>query len=164
MRIAVCPGSFDPVTEGHLDVIKRATQLFDKVIVSVIENPRKKPLLSVKQRINFLKNATKDLSNVEVEGFSGLLIDFARRKKANAILKGLRAVSDFEYEFQMAQMNRKLDSKIETIFIITSPIFAYLSSSMVKEVAQYNGCIEGLVPKEVSVEFNKVFQKNKRRK
>lgn len=145
--IAVYPGSFDPVTNGHLDIIERASKIFDKVIVVAVENPDKKnPLFSIDERVELIKKVTKDIPNVEVESFKGLLIHYMKKKNAKIIIKGLRAVSDFEYEFQMALMNNKLDSNVETLFMMTNSKYSYLSSSAVKQVAMYGGCIKELVP------------------
>lgn len=144
--IAVCPGSFDPVTLGHLDIITRGAKVFDKVIVAVLNNRSKQPLFTVEERVELLKEVTKDLANVEVDSFHGLLIDYVKEKNASAIIKGLRAVSDFEYEMQMASINRKLDEDVETFFMMTNNNFSYLSSSIVKEIAKYNAPVADLVP------------------
>ena len=157
MKIGVCPGSFDPVTNGHLDIIARASRMFDKVIVAVLKNSSKNALFTVEERVEMLKKSCEDFANVEVDSFSGLLIDFAKMKNAGAIIKGLRAVSDFEYEMQMASMNRKLNPNIETVFLMTGNKYSYLSSSMVKEVARLGGCIHGLVPELVEKELLKRF-------
>ena len=149
MKVAVYPGSFDPVTNGHLDIIKRSAKLFDKVIVAVLQNQSKNPIFDIGERLDLLKLVTKDIQNVEVDCFSGLLVDYVNQKGINSIVKGLRAVSDFEYEFQMALMNRKLNSDVETVFMMTSSEYSYLSSSLVKEVFKFKGCIKGLVPDEV---------------
>ncbi len=150
MLKAIYPGSFDPVTNGHLDIIKRAAKITDKLIVAILENPNKKnSLFSVEERIEHLKLVTKDLENVEVASFSGLLIDFAKRENVNLIIRGLRAVTDFENEFQMALTNRSLYPEVETMFIPTSVEYLYLSSSTVKEVAMFNGDICGMVPCEI---------------
>ncbi|MBS4177235.1 pantetheine-phosphate adenylyltransferase [Lederbergia citrea] len=147
--IAVCPGSFDPVTLGHLDIIKRGAKVFDEVYVVVLSNSSKKPLFSVEERIHLLKEVTKEMENVKVDTFNGLLVDYADSVNANAIIRGLRAVSDFEYEMQITSMNRVLNEKIETFFIMTNNQYSFLSSSIVKEVAKYHGNISELVPKEV---------------
>lgn len=149
-RIAVYPGSFDPITNGHLDIIIRAAKVCDKLIVAVLENPDKKnPLFSIEERVDLIKRVTKDIKNVEVESFKGLLVNYAKNKNAKVIVKGLRAVTDFEYELQMAMMNNKLDENIETIFMMTSNKYSFLSSSLVKQVAMYGGCIKELVPDEI---------------
>jgi pantetheine-phosphate adenylyltransferase len=156
-KLAIYPGSFDPVTNGHLDVLKRALKIFDKVIVAVGENPNKKYTFSAKERRDMLQHATKGLK-VEVDHFSGLLIDFARKKKANAIVRGLRAVSDFDYEFQAALMNRKLDDRIETIFIMTRGMYSYLSASIVKEAAILGARLNGMVPSYVEKKLKEKFK------
>ncbi len=148
MRRVVCPGSFDPVTNGHLDVISRASRLFDEVVVAVLINQAKKGLFSVEERTDMLRDATKEFGNVEVESFEGLIVDFCRRRDIPAIVKGLRAVSDFDYELQMAQMNHSL-SGVETLFVTTSPVYSFLSSSLVREVAAGGGDVSGLVPANV---------------
>jgi pantetheine-phosphate adenylyltransferase len=144
---ALCPGTFDPVTNGHLDIIKRASRCFDAVVVGVLENPGKAPLFSVEERTAILKEAVTvaELDNVEVDSFSGLLVEFAQRRGINVIVKGLRAVSDFDFELQMAQMNHRMTG-VETFFVPTSPQWSYLSSSLVKEVARFGGDVAGLVP------------------
>ena len=157
-QTAIYPGSFDPVTMGHIDVLKRALKIFDKVIIAVGENPNKKYLFSVEERKKMIKEATKGC-NLEVDPFSGLLIDFAKKKKANAIIRGLRAVSDFDYEFQAALMNRKLNRDIETIFIMTRGKYCYLSSSVAKEVASLGGDLKDLVPENVAKALKKKFKK-----
>ena len=156
-KVAIYPGSFDPVTNGHIDVIKRALKIFDKVIIAVGENKNKKYLFSADLRKDMIIKATDGL-NVEVDHFEGLLVNFAKEKKADAIVRGLRAVSDFDYEFQTALMNRKLDHDIETIFIMTRGMYIYLSSSIVKEVASAGGDLKDLVPGNVMVELKKKFK------
>lgn len=146
MKIAVYPGSFDPATYGHLDVIKRAAVSFDKVIVGVLHNSSKSPLFSVEERVNILEKATLDIPNVEVKPFEGLSVNFARENHAQVIIRGLRAVTDFEYELQMAQTNHKLEPSVETVFLTTSLEYSYLSSTIVKEVAFYHGDISKFVP------------------
>jgi len=150
-RIAVYPGSFDPVTNGHCDVIKRAIRLFDRVIVAVIENPAKKPLFSVDERMDMLRAVTKGLPGVMISHFDGLLVDYMKKKEANIIIRGLRAMSDFEYEFQMALTNRKLAPDIETVFLMPGEAYTYLTSSIVKEVVSLNGKVKGLVPRKIEV-------------
>lgn len=149
MKIAVYPGSFDPITLGHLDVIQRGAKVFDKVIVGVLVNVNKNGLFNIEERVELIKRATKDIPNVEVISFNGLLIDFIKQCNATVILKGLRALSDFEYEFQMALMNTKLDPEIETLFMMTSAQYSYISSSAIKQVAKFKGDLRGLVPEEV---------------
>jgi pantetheine-phosphate adenylyltransferase len=148
MRRAVCPGSFDPVTNGHLDIIRRASRLFDEVTVGVLVNPNKQGLFSVDERLTMLGDVVTGLDNVKVEAFEGLLVDFCRDHDIDAIVKGLRAVSDFDTELQMAQMNASL-SGVETMFVPTSPEWSFLASSLVKEVARFGGDVSGLVPSEV---------------
>jgi len=145
----IYPGSFDPVTNGHLDIIERSSKIFDEVIVAVLKNPNKNPLFTMEERVEMLKESTKGLKNVKIDCFSGLLMDYAKKKKAKAVIKGLRAISDFEMEFQMALMNKKLNGDIETFFMMTNSKYSYLSSSLIKEVARFKGCIKGLVPKKV---------------
>ena len=147
MEAAIYPGSFDPVTYGHLDVIKRAAKIFDELTVSVLDNHLKTPLFSVEERVNILKEATKEMPNVKVESFTGLLIDYAKMKNINVAIRGLRAITDFEYELQIAQTNRKLsDGNLDTMFLTTSLEYAYLSSSSIKEIASFNGDISQCVP------------------
>jgi pantetheine-phosphate adenylyltransferase len=142
---ALCPGTFDPVTRGHLDIIERASRQFDTVVAAVLENPSKEPLFGLEERVAMLKEAVSGLSRVEVDSFEGLLVDFARRRGASVIVKGLRAVSDFDYELQMAQMNHRL-SGVETFFVAASPEWSFLSSSLLKEVARFGGDVEPFVP------------------
>ncbi|MDY0323661.1 MAG: pantetheine-phosphate adenylyltransferase [Candidatus Carbobacillus sp.] len=144
--IAVYPGSFDPVTFGHLDIIERSVKVFDRVIVAVLVNRSKHPLFTVEERVQLLKEATSHLKNVEIDSFSGLLVDYMRKRSARTIVKGLRAITDFEYEMQMALINKNLDHEIETFFMMTSKEFSFLSSSIVKEVARYGGPVSDLVP------------------
>lgn len=147
MKVAIYPGSFDPVTFGHLDVIRRAASMFDELTVSVLNNTQKTPLFSVEERVKILEEATKDLPNVRVESFSGLLVDYAAKKNVNVAVRGLRAITDFEYELQNAQINRKLSGdRLDTMFLTTSLEYAYLSSSSVKEIASFNGDITQCVP------------------
>jgi pantetheine-phosphate adenylyltransferase len=146
---ALCPGTFDPVTNGHLDIIERAAAQFDAVIVGVLDNPSKQPLFGVDERVQMLEEVTAGLANVEIDPFSGLLVEFATRKGAGVVVKGLRAVTDFEFEIQMAQMNHQLTG-LETLFMTTSPSWSFLSSSLVKEVARFGGDVSALVPKTVN--------------
>ena len=149
MSSAVYPGSFDPCTNCHLDIIDRSAQLFDKVIVAVLTNSSKTPVFTVSERIELLKTATADYSNVEVCSFSGLLVDFLRKIDVKVVIKGIRAVSDFEYEFQMALTNKALYPELETLFMHSSQEYMFLSSSVVREVAKYGGSLTGLVPEEL---------------
>lgn len=144
--IAVCPGSFDPITYGHLDIITRGAKVFDEIFVVVLSNSSKKPLFSVEERTEMIREVTKHLPNVKVDSFQGLLVDYASSVGASAIIRGLRAVSDFEYEMQITSMNRVLNDQIETFFIMTNSQYSFLSSSIVKEVAKYKGKISELVP------------------
>jgi len=149
MKRAVYPGSFDPVTNGHLDIIERAAKVFDEIIVAVLVNPEKKGLFNIEERVELIERIIKHIPNVKVECFSGLLINFMKQQNAKIIIKGLRAVSDFEYEFQMSLMNSKLDPDIETTFMMASSKNSFLSSSSVKQVAMFGGCIKDLVPDEI---------------
>ena len=146
MLRALYPGSFDPVTNGHLDVLVRAARLFDEVVVAVAYNPAKQGLFTPPERVRLLEEATRDIPNVKVTHFEGLLVEFARSRKANALIRGLRAVSDFEFEFQMALMNRSLEPELETLFLMPSEEYTYLSSRMVKEVARLGGVVSRFVP------------------
>ena len=157
-RIAVFPGSFDPMTNAHLDVARRAAALFDRLVVGVLNNPRKTPLFSVEERISQISEAVAEFgSNVEVAGFDGLTVDFAQRHEAGFIVRGLRAVSDFEAELQMAHTNRKLQPGVDTVFLMSALEFGYLSSSLAKEVAQFDGEIAGMVPPPVATALRKRF-------
>ncbi|MBE3580593.1 MAG: pantetheine-phosphate adenylyltransferase [Thermoanaerobacteraceae bacterium] len=149
MRIAVYPGAFDPITLGHLDILRRSCRLFDKVIVAVVQDPPKQPLFSVRERVELVQAATKDLAQVEVTTFRGLLVEFASSQGACAIIRGLRAVSDFEQEFQISVMNKKLAGEIETVFLMAATEYSFLSSRVVRQVAAVGGCVRGLVPPEV---------------
>jgi pantetheine-phosphate adenylyltransferase len=157
MSIAVCPGSFDPITYGHLDIIKRGAGVFEKIYVVVLNNTSKAPLFSADERVELIKDAVKDLPNVEVECFKGLLVEYAKEKKAKAIIRGLRAVSDFEYEMRITAMNKKLDEDIETLFMMTNNQYSFLSSSIVKEVAKYHADITDLVPEKVELALREKF-------
>lgn len=149
MHIAIYPGSFDPVTLGHLDIIRRSSNIFDQVVVAVVNNIHKRPAFSVRERMNFLETITHDLDNVTIRSCEGLLVDFAKKVGAKSIIRGLRAVTDFEYELQMAQTNSKIEPSIETLFMATKLEYAYLSSSIVKEVANFGGDIRDFVPPEI---------------
>ncbi|MBQ3053307.1 MAG: pantetheine-phosphate adenylyltransferase [Clostridia bacterium] len=148
-RIAIYPGSFDPVTNGHLDIIRRSAKIFDKVVVGVLKNGEKTPAFSPEERVDMLKRATADISNVEAKFFNGLLVDFVKQENASVIIKGLRAVSDFEYEFQLALLNSKLAPEIETMFLATSEQYCFLSSSIVRDIARHGGSLKDLVPDEL---------------
>ncbi len=153
MKTAIYPGSFDPVTNGHLDIIKRSSAIFDKLIVAVSVNRSKTPLFTVQERIELIQRVTKDIQNIEVVTFDGLLADYAKQREASVIVKGLRAVTDFEYEFQMALMNKNLNPETETLFMATSQNYSFLSSSVVKEIGALGGNLEGLVPNEIMNEI-----------
>lgn len=148
-KIAIYPGSFDPVTYGHLDIIRRGLSVFDHIIVAVLNNSRKDPLFTVNERVSLLKTATEGLGSVSVDSFDGLLMDYVHKKNVKIVLRGLRAISDFEYELQIASINKSLNPEIETCFMMTSNRFSFLSSSMVKEVAKYGGSVHDLVPEAV---------------
>jgi pantetheine-phosphate adenylyltransferase len=159
--IAVCPGSFDPITYGHLDIIKRASKVFDQIHVVLLNNSSKNPLFSVDERISLISEVTKEFPNVKVDSFQGLLVDYAKGVGASAIIRGLRAVSDFEYEMQITSMNRVLNEEIETFFMMTNNQFSFLSSSIVKEVAKYGGDISELVPEAVQKALSGKFNLQK---
>lgn len=144
--MAIYPGSFDPVTNGHLDLIARGARIFDRLIVAVLQNLDKSPLFSARERVEMLREVTRDWPNVEVDLFEGLLVDYVRRRNAQVILRGIRAISDYEYEFQMALMNRRLEATVETVFMMPAERYSYVSSRLVREVAQLGGPIDGLVP------------------
>ena len=164
MVTAVYPGSFDPATYGHLDVIRRASVSFDRVVVGVLQNSAKSPLFSVEERVKILTKATKDIPNVEIKAFEGLSVNFARENHAQVIIRGLRAVTDFEYELQMSQTNRKVAPEVDTIFFTTSLEYAYLSSSIVKEVAQYGGDISAFVAEPVEKAIKQKFAQGNKNK
>lgn len=159
-QIAIYPGTFDPITNGHLDIIKRAVRIFDKVIVAVATNTGKAPLFTMDERKEQIQRSVKDIDRVEVEVFSGLIVDFCHQKGATALIRGLRAVSDFEYEFQMALLNRKLGKDVESVFLMPKEKYTYLSSSMIKEIAALGGDVSGFVPEHVKDELKHKF-KNK---
>ena len=149
MKVGIYAGSFDPITLGHLDVIERASRIVDKLIIGVLNNTSTTPSFTAEERVELIRRVTKNIPNVEIETFDGLTVEFARKKNARILVRGLRAVTDFEYELQIAQLNHKLDSNIDTIFLTTSVQYSYLSSSIVKEIAHFGGDISKLVPKEV---------------
>lgn len=159
-RMAIYPGSFDPVTSGHYDIIVRASRLFEELIVAVAPNPAKQPLFTVEERVKILQEVCASLPNVQVESFEGLLVDFAKERGAQVIVKGLRAVSDFDYELQMALTNRRLCPQVETIFMMTSSEYVFLSSSIVKEIARLGGSVQGLVPKAVEPYLYRKLRRN----
>jgi pantetheine-phosphate adenylyltransferase len=159
-KIAIYPGSFDPVTNGHLDIIERGLTIFDKIIVTILENPAKKLLFSVEQRMELLSRSLESFSNVEIASYDGLLVDYAKQRNAQAILRGMRAVSDFEYEFQMALMNRRLNRDVQTIFLMTGLRWIFTSSSIIKEAAKFGGNIESMVPPVVQKKLEEIFNKS----
>ncbi len=158
-HIAVYPGTFDPVTNGHIDLVERSLRIFGEVIVAVAENPKKAPLFPLEERIAMLQAVTANYKNVVIEGFDGLLVDYVRKKSAVAIIRGLRAVSDFEYEMQMALMNRRLDSNIETVFLMPNVEYSFITSTIVKEAASYGGDVSSLAPRVVVEKLKKKFGK-----
>jgi len=160
-RIAIYPGSFDPVTNGHLDIIKRGLKIFDKIVVTILHNPQKKTLFSLPERIKLLETCLADCNNVEVASYDGLLVDYAEKRGAHAILRGMRAVSDFEYEFQLALMNRKLKREIQTVFLMTGLRWIFTSSSIIKEAAEFGGDIDDMVPAEVNRKLMEKLGKKK---
>jgi pantetheine-phosphate adenylyltransferase len=159
LKIAIYPGTFDPVTNGHIDILKRALILFDKVIVAIAINPGKKPLFTLEERLTMLREIAKNIPNAEVDAFEGLLVDYARKCDACAIVRGLRAVSDFEYEFQMALMNRRLNGNIQTFFLMTDLRWIFTSSSIIKEAAQFGGDVREMVPEIVNQKLKEKFAK-----
>lgn len=158
-RIAVYPGSFDPVTCGHVDIIQRAAKQFDRLIVAVLNNSSKNPLFTVEERVSLLKQVTRDMPNVETDSFRDLLVNYMRSKRAQVIVRGIRSVTDFEYELQLASTNHKLNADVETIFMMTNPKFSYLSSSIVKEIAKFHGPVDELVPDVVQEALSDKFPK-----
>lgn len=158
MKTALCPGTYDPVTVGHLDVITRCSAIFDQVVVAVVDDSfRKTPLFTLEERLYFLQESTKHLPNVRVVVLRGLVVELAREVGASVLVKGLRALTDFEYEFQMAQLNRKLDPELETMYLMASPEYSFLSSSGVKEIARFGGCVSDLVPEVVERRFAEMY-------
>jgi len=160
-KTAIYPGTFDPITNGHIDIIERGLAIFDRLIIAVALNPKKAPLFNIEERIEMIEESLGRHPKISVETFSGLLVEEAERRKARVILRGLRAVSDFEYEFQMALMNRNLNDKIETVFMMTGEAYSYLSSSVVKEIASLGGTVDGLVPNIVSARLKETFSGTK---
>ena len=161
-RIAVYPGTFDPVTNGHVDLVKRSLRMFDSVIVAIAANPKKVPVFSLEERVAMFRAAVRGTKNVSIEGFDCLLVDYMKEKKAVGLVRGLRAVSDFEYEMQMALMNRRLDSDIETVFMMPSEEYSFVTSTIVKEAASYGGDVSSLVPRGVVSMLKKKYQKGRR--
>ncbi|MBE9052400.1 pantetheine-phosphate adenylyltransferase [Nostocales cyanobacterium LEGE 11386] len=158
--IAIYPGSFDPITLGHLDIIQRGSRLFDQVIVAVLRNPNKVPLFTVQQRLEQIRLTTRHLTNVEVDGFDGLTVNYAQKRQAQVLLRGLRAISDFEVELQMAHTNKTISTQIETVFLATSNEYSFLSSSVVKEIARFGGSVDHLVPQEIALDIYKCYNHN----
>ena len=158
---AVYPGSFDPITMGHVDIIRRGLKIFDKMIVAVLENPEKSPLFTTKERIDMIHKVFEEEENIQIKAFHGLLVDFAKKNRAQIVIRGLRAISDFEYEFQMALMNRKLNPDIETFFMMPNVSYTYLSSKLVKEIFMLGGCLKDLVPRYVEKKVKEKFKKEK---
>ena len=156
-KVAIYPGSFDPVTNGHIDIVERGLTLFDKLIVSILHNPKKEYLFPLEERLAMLKDCLKKFKGVEIDSFDGLLVDYAASRKAHAILRGLRAMSDFEYEFQMALMNRRLNREVQTVFLMTGLRWIFTSSSIIKEAIQFGGNIDGMVPKLVQNKLKRKF-------
>ncbi len=158
MRTAIYPGTFDPFHNGHLDITQRASRLFDRLIVAVYEHPEKSALFSAQERLDIARDACRSIPNVQVESFSGLAVEYARAKKACAMVRGLRAISDFEFEFEIAHMNRKLYPEVEATFLMTSLPYAFLRSSIVKEIAKLGGSLEGLVPEQVEAALRRKYE------
>ncbi|MBI4689393.1 MAG: pantetheine-phosphate adenylyltransferase [Nitrospirae bacterium] len=161
-KLAIYPGTFDPVTNGHIDLVKRGLRIFDEIIVAITTAQKKQPLFTIEERLELIKDAVKSFKNVRVEFFDGLLIDYVKYRKGIAVIRGLRAVSDFEYELQMALMNRRLDLNIETVFMMPSEEYSFLTSTMIKEVASFGGSVKGLVPGVVEKALRRKFNDNNR--
>ncbi len=157
-RIAICPGTFDPVTNGHIDIVMRSLSIFDEIVVAVAPNPGKTPLFKIEDRMELIRESFRDLRRVTIEPFDGLLVDYVKQKGGVAIVRGLRAISDFEYELQMALMNRRLDSGIETVFMMPSEEYSFLTSTIIKEIASFGGSAKGLVPEIVEKALSEVFK------
>ena len=160
-RIAVYPGTFDPVTNGHLDIVHRAARQFDRLIIAILNNQDKEPMFDLEERIRLLEDSVKDLDNVEVDSFDGLLVDYARRIKASVILRGIRALSDFEYEMQMAMMNRRLEPDLEAVFLLPSEEYSFVSSRLVREVAALGGSVDDLVPPNIATALARRLGQNR---
>lgn len=160
-KIAVYPGTFDPITNGHLDIVFRALEFVDKLVIAILVNPEKSPLFTVRERMEFIRKVVPADDRIEIDQFHGLLVDYVKKKGARSILRGLRAVSDFDYEFQMALMNRRLESTIETIFLVPAEKYTYVSSRLVKEIASLGGSVKGLVPTEVEERMKEKFHRKK---
>ncbi|HUU81693.1 MAG TPA: pantetheine-phosphate adenylyltransferase [Acidobacteriota bacterium] len=156
-RTAVYPGTFDPITNGHLSIVTRGLKIFDRLIIAILNNPQKAPLFSMEERVSMIKESVKSVSNIEIDTFDGLLVDYVIQKNSNVILRGLRAMSDFEYEFQLALMNRKLNRQVQSVFLMTDYKWFYTSSTIIKEAASLGGDINGLVPRIVNEELKKKF-------
>ncbi len=160
MRFAIYPGTFDPITNGHLDLVDRGLRIFDEILIAVAPNPKKQPLFSLRERLALIKESVKDCQNVRIEPFDGLLVDYVKHKGGVAIIRGLRAISDFEYEMQMALMNRRLVTEIETVFMMPSEEFSFITSTIVKEVASFGGSVKGLVPEVVERALREKYKKS----
>jgi len=158
-RVAVFPGSFDPITNGHIDIIERAQEIFDEIIVAVLENPQKECLFNIQERVEMIREIFSNSPNVKIETFEGLLMNYMRKKGARVVIRGLRAIADFEYEFQMALMNRKLNPEVETLFMMPNVVYSYLSSRLVKEVYSLGGCVKDLVPPVVEKYLEKKLKR-----
>lgn len=156
-KVAIYPGSFDPITNGHIDMVERGLRLFDKIIVCIMCNPGKETLFTIKERLEMIRESLKKFPNLEIDSFDGLLVDYGAKRNANAILRGMRAVSDFEYEFQLALMNRKLNRKIQTVFLMTGFRWIFTSSSIIKEAASFGGDVTGMVPPMVNQKLKEKF-------
>jgi pantetheine-phosphate adenylyltransferase len=160
-KTAIYPGFFDPITNGHLSIVKRGLEIFDKLIISILNNPKKVPLFSIEERISMIKQALQNEPNIEVDTFDGLLVDYVVEKQSNIILRGIRALSDFEYEFQMALMNRKLNRDVQSVFLMTDYKWFYISSTIIKEASRFGGDVSGLVPEFVNEKLKEKFLQTK---